>query len=87
MIRKTICIQNKTGLHLRAASLLCKTASTFQSKITFEHKKGVSDAKSILSILGGCVNRDDEITLICEGEDEGEAMEALLRLIEENFGD
>ena len=77
MVSKKVTIKNPTGLHLRPAGELCKTAMQFKAKITFSFEGGTSNAKSVLSVLGACVKSGDEIELICYGADEQEAMKAL----------
>lgn len=44
----------------------------YNSKITFEYSGNTANAKSVLSVLGACIKSGDEITLICDGEDEQE---------------
>lgn len=87
MIHRKVTIINPTGLHLRPAAVLCKKSMEFQAKVTFEFDHGIANAKSVLSILGACVKRGDEIELICDGIDEKEAMEALVHSIEEGLGE
>lgn len=87
MVRQKTIIKNTTGLHLRPAGLFCKTAVQYQSRITFQHKDTTANAKSVLSVLGACIKRGDEIELICEGVDENEAMEAMLKVIEDGLGE
>lgn len=78
---------NPTGLHLRPAGNLCKEAMKFKSKITFEYRGNTANAKSVLSVLGACIKSGDEITLICEGEDEKEALDSLIAYIESGLGE
>lgn len=82
LIERKLTVKNKLGLHLRPAGELCKMASEYKSdiKICFRNKE--FSAKSILGILSACVQQDDEITLVCSGEDEGEACETLAAFIE-----
>jgi len=87
MVTQKTTIKNPTGLHLRPAGLFCKTAVQFQSKITFQFKGTTGNAKSLLSVLGACIKRGDEIELICEGDDEVAAMEAMLQVIEDGLGE
>ena len=87
MVSQKTIIGNTTGLHLRPAGLFCKTAVQFKSKITFRHENATANAKSVLSVLGACIKKGDEIELICEGEDEAEALEEMLRIIEEGLGE
>ena len=86
VIQKTT-IKNPTGLHLRPAGLFCKTAVQYKSKITFRYKDTTANAKSVLSVLGACIKRGDEIELICEGVDEAEALEAMVKIIEDGLGE
>ena len=80
MVAQKIIIKNPTGLHLRPAGNLCKEAMKFKSKVTFIYdEKNVANAKSVLSVLGACIKSGDEIELICNGEDESEALEHLIQ--------
>ena len=87
MISQKIKITNPTGLHLRPAGNLCKQAMKFKSKVTFEYDGNIANAKSVLSVLGACIKSGDEITLICDGEDEEEALSVLLSFIESGLGE
>lgn len=87
MVSAKATIKNPTGLHLRPAGLFCKTAVQFKSKITFRSRNTIENAKSVLSVLGACIKSGDEIELICEGIDEEEALQAMLRIIEEGLGE
>lgn len=87
MVRQKTTIKNTTGLHLRPAGIFCKTAVQFKSKITFQYGNATANAKSVLSVLGACIKRGDEIELFCEGEDEEEALAAMLQIIEDGLGE
>lgn len=87
MVSQKTTIKNPTGLHLRPAGIFCKKAVEFKSRITFQHKNTTANAKSVLSVLGACIKRGDEIELICEGEDEKEALEAMIKIVEDGLGE
>ena len=87
MVNAVTVIKNPSGLHLRPAGVLCKEALRFKSKISFNIRNTTANAKSVLSVLGACVKSGDEIELICDGPDEKEALEAILRLVEEGLGE
>ena len=87
VLSQAITITNPTGLHLRPAGNLCKEAMKFKSKVTFEYRGNTANAKSVLSVLGACIKSGDEITLICEGEDEREALQSLIAYIESGLGE
>jgi len=87
LITEKIRITNPTGLHLRPAGNLCREAMKFKSSISFEYDGNIANAKSVLSVLGACIKAGDEITLMCEGEDEAEAMAVLTEFIAEKLGE
>lgn len=88
MLRQKIKIHNPTGLHLRPAGIFCNTASNYICKVMFEYDNMLNaNAKSVLSVLGACIKSGDEIVLICDGEDEEEAMKAMVEAIESGLGE
>ena len=87
MVSQTIKITNPTGLHLRPAGNLCKEAMKFKCKVTFEYGGNIANAKSVLSVIGACIKSGDEITLVCEGEDEDEALKAMVEAVESGLGE
>ena len=88
MVSQKVKIKNPTGLHLRPAGVLCKNAIEYTSVITFKYGgENVANAKSVLSVLGACVQSGDEIELICEGEDEETALREMIALIESGLGE
>lgn len=89
MVSKKVTISNPTGLHLRPAGDFCQEAMKYQSHITFAYgeNSGVANAKSVLSVLGACVKSGDEIEIICEGDDEQQALQALVEIVENGFGE
>lgn len=87
MVSQKVTIKNPTGLHLRPAGTLCKEAMKFKSLITFTFRDSIANAKSVLSVLGACVKCGDEIELVCEGEDEEEALRTLVEAVENGLGE
>lgn len=87
MVSQNVTIKNPTGLHLRPAGILCKEAMKYKSLVTFKFRDNVSNAKSVLSVLGACVKSGDSIELICEGADEKEALHALVTAVESGLGE
>ena len=87
MIRQSVTIINPTGLHLRPAGIFCNVASRYQCRVTFEYDDKTANANSVLSVLGACIKKGDEITLICDGEDEEEAMAAMVKAITDGLGE
>lgn len=81
-------VTNAVGLHARPASEFVKLATRFKSRISIQNITRASstvDAKSILGVLTLGVEKDHEIELSAEGEDEMQAVQALRDLIESDF--
>lgn len=87
MVSQKVVVKNPTGLHLRPAGILCKEAMRFKSLVTFTFRGNTANAKSVLSVLGACVKSGDEIEFVCEGEDEQEALKALIAAVENGLGE
>jgi phosphocarrier protein HPr len=82
MLKKEAEITNSLGIHARPASMIVKIASAFDSQVELE-KDGVKvNAKSIMGVLMLATEQGEKLTIIAEGKDEKEAVEALLELIE-----
>lgn len=87
MIVRTTTITNKLGLHARAASKLVQVAQTYRSEISIHNNMHTANGKSIMSImmLQAAIGTDIEIRV--EGEDEQDALHAIIALIEDRFGE
>ena len=87
MVSKKVTVKNITGLHLKPAAFFCKEAMKFKSLITFTFEHATANAKSVPSVLGACVKCGDEIEIVCEGADEKEALDALIKAVEDGLGE
>jgi len=87
LVEKTVTVQNKLGLHARAASLFVQTSQGFASSITVTSEAATADGKSILKMMLLQAGKGTEIKLKIDGDDEDEAMAALLDLIATKFGE
>ncbi len=85
MLEREVEIINKLGLHLRAAALLVKTASSFESDIYICKDDMKVDAKSIMGVLGLAAGKGTTIRIIANGVDEEKAMKAIVDLIAAKF--
>lgn len=82
VLKQKVMVKNQTGLHLRPAGILCRTAMLYKSHISLKNGDTTVNAKSVLSVLGAGVKAGDELEITCEGMDEQEAMEAMVKLFE-----
>lgn len=87
MIEKQLIIRNKFGLHARPAAVLVQTASKFKSRIKIIKDAQEVDGKSIMGLMTLAASAGSPITLVADGEDEAQALQALEQLIESGFGE
>ena len=87
MARTDIEIPNKLGLHARASAKLTQLASSFESEVWLEKGTRRINAKSIMGVMMLAAGKGSTIVVETTGSDENEAMEALLKLINDKFGE
>jgi len=87
MISAPVTIVNKLGLHARAASRLVNCASEWKSDIQITRGARVVNAKSIMGVLTLAASVGTEIVIEVDGVDEKPALQAVLALIEDGFGE
>ena len=87
MASREVTLQNKLGLHARAAAKLVNVAGRFHSHITISTPQLCADAKSILGVLTLAAGKDAQLKIEAEGPDNEQAVEALIKLIDEKFGE
>ena len=87
MIKTDITISNKLGLHARAAAKLTKLAAGYPCEVWMSKGERRINAKSIMGVMMLAAGKGTKVTLETDGEDEQEAMTALLALIADYFGE
>lgn len=87
MVSKTLKVVNPSGLHLRPAGVLSQTSMKFKSDIIIEFGEKRIVAKSVLNVMAAGIKNGTEITLICDGPDEEEALKAVSSAIENGLGE
>lgn len=87
MVSGKVVIINEVGLHLRPAGYLCKLAMKYPCKIEMQIGDRTVNAKSVLGVLSACVKHGDEVEIICTGENEEEALAALISAIASDFAE
>jgi len=80
-------VVNKLGIHARPAAQIVKTASVFDSTIELTVDGSRVNAKSIMGVMTLAACRGSLITVSAEGEDEDQAISAILKLIRDGFGE
>jgi phosphocarrier protein len=87
VIKATSRINNKLGLHARASAKLTKLAGSFRSDVFMSRNGRRVNAKSIMGVMMLAAGMGTEVEIETEGEDERQAMDALLALIADKFGE
>ncbi|MGE6630149.1 HPr family phosphocarrier protein [Bacillus sp. NPDC077027] len=82
MVEKTVTIRLKTGLQARPAALFVQEANRFGAEIFLEKDGKKVNAKSIMGLMSLAVSSGATVTLIADGADEEEALEALIDYID-----
>ena len=86
-MQRRLRIQNRLGLHARAAAVFVKAAGAYQARISIATDGKRADAKSIMAVMSLGAALGTEVTLEASGEDAAEALAALEAIIKNNFGE
>lgn len=87
MVRGTITVTNKSGLHLRPASNLSNIAGKMSSNITIIAGEKKVNPKSALMLMSAGITKGTEIEIVCEGKEENDDLQVLLDAIASNLGE
>lgn len=89
MYEKSIVIRNSSGLHARPASKFIACAKGFNSKITIRRTGGEENvnAKSVIMLLSLGLSQGESVQICAEGEDEVQAVDTLIGLIDSGLGE
>jgi len=87
MEERIVTIRNKTGLHMRPAGEMVRIASRFVSEISITKDELSVNGKSIIAVLSLAAEPGCSITIQADGTDALEAVNALVKMVENNFGE
>jgi phosphocarrier protein HPr len=87
MIQHQVTIINKLGLHARASAKLTKLAGSYPCNVFMTRGERRVNAKSIMGVMMLAAGLGSEVQVETDGEQEQEAMDALLALINDKFGE
>jgi phosphocarrier protein len=87
MLQREITISNRLGLHARAAAKLVGTASGYGADITLEKNGQRVNGKSIMGVMMLAASQGTVLRISVDGDGEEEAMQALVDLIDDKFGE
>ena len=87
MISEEVCVKNPTGLHARPANVFVKTAARLPCKVNLQKGARTFNGKSIVSVLSACVKCGTQITIVCDGEQEEDALRTIVDAVESGLGE
>jgi phosphocarrier protein len=87
MTSESVTVVNQLGMHARAAAKFVHLATKFQARVRVARDRREMDGKSIMGILLLAAARGSVITISADGADEGEAVRALVELVQSGFGE
>ncbi|MDI4634214.1 HPr family phosphocarrier protein [Pelomonas sp. V22] len=87
MIKTTLTISNKLGLHARASAKLTKLASSFQCEVFMSRGTRRVNAKSIMGVMMLAAGLGSQVELETEGPDEQAAQDQITALVNDKFGE
>lgn len=87
MVKTAITISNQLGLHARASAKLTKLAGSFTCAVHLSRNGRRINAKSIMGVMMLAAGLGAEVEIECDGPDEQAAMDALVALINDKFGE
>lgn len=87
MLKASATISNKLGLHARASAKLTKLAGQYACEVWMSRGGRRINAKSIMGVMMLAAGLGSQVEIETDGPDEQEAMQALLALIDDKFGE
>lgn len=87
MVSRNVAINNRLGLHARAAARFVHLAGSFQARVTIARGERSVDGKSILGIMLLAASIGTSISVTADGPDEAAALDALCQLVDSGFGE
>ena len=87
MIKRTLQVSNKLGLHARASAKLTQTASRFKSGVWISKNGRRVNAKSIMGVMMLAAGIGSTVEIETEGADEAQAIDAIEKLFADKFGE
>lgn len=87
MVSEKVTLTNSQGFHMRPAGVFASEMGKFHSDITIHFNGNEVNGKSLMNIIAACIKCGSEIEIVCSGEDEQEALNKALELINGGMGE
>ena len=87
MVSKNVKIVNSEGFHMRTASGFAAAMGKYSSEVKIEFNGKDVNGKSVMNLIAACIKFGSEITVVCDGADEQDALDEAVNMIESGFGE
>ena len=87
MVSKALKVTNSLGFHMRPASFFVGEMTKFSSDVTIRFNGRGVDGKSLMNLIAACIKFGSDIEVECSGDDEQEALDKAVELIENGLGE
>lgn len=87
MVSYTTTLLNAQGFHMRPAGTFATAMAKYQSEVTIKSNGRETNGKSLMNIIAACIKCGSTVDVVCNGEDEEDALNEAVSLIESGFGE
>lgn len=87
MVSQKVTLINSQGLHMRPAKDFAAAMGKHSCDVTLDFNGKKINAKSIMNLMAACIKVGSEIEIICDGDDEKEALAEAVQMVEDGFGE
>lgn len=81
LLKRTVSVIHRQGLHARPAALFVQKAQQFSSRVTVKKGRKIVDGKSIMGLLTLAAGPGARVSIIVDGADAPTALDALVRMV------
>lgn len=88
MVSKKVTVVNEQGMHMRPAGELAKLVKTFEGcEVTLNANGKTVKAKAPMQIMSACIKCGSEVEIVCNGDNEQAALDQIVAMFENGFGE
>lgn len=87
MVSQKTVLKNEQGFHMRPANVFASAMGKYKCDVAIKYGGDEINAKSLMNIIAVGIKRGSEIEIVCDGEDEKQALKEALELIEGGLGE
>ena len=87
VVKRTVSVIHRQGLHARPAAVFVQTAKQFASRVTVKKGRKIVDGKSIMGLMTLAANQGARIAIVIDGDDAEEALERLVEIVTKPLAD